>query len=218
MTRLKTDAFVSLRRPNRLRRPHARREDARPAPGLHAGRRAPSRPGSSRAGSRPGSRAAGPGRSRGRARRTPAPPAATRGILSRRAAVREGRPSPEGGPRPASAPAGTRSPPSSGRAATTSARTVTTDSDPAGPPRRRCRRRRRRGNSRRGDAGSGRWGGEWYGTRNSNRNLGIRMLSRQTTGALRGERLPRRPRARWRPGASSDPGRPRSRGRQAARV
>ena len=56
MTRLKTDAFVSLRRPNRLRRPHARREDARPAPGLHAGRRAPSRPGSSRAGSRPGSR------------------------------------------------------------------------------------------------------------------------------------------------------------------
>ena len=63
--RLKTDAFVSLRRPNRLRRPHARRGPtarARPA------RRAGARPGNARARAardRPGSRG-GTRRARGR--------------------------------------------------------------------------------------------------------------------------------------------------------
>ena len=70
MTRLKTDAFVSFRRPNRLRRPHARRGGraprARPArgPARHPAARARAARAAARA------RAAGPSRSRGRARRT----------------------------------------------------------------------------------------------------------------------------------------------------
>ena len=192
MTRLKTDAFVSLRRPNRLRRPHARREDARPAPGLHAGRRAPSRPGSSRAGSRPGSRGGAESLSR---------PGSSR--LRRLQPRREDSLAARGGARGSSL-SGVRGRPATGFGASrheepsefgASGDDFGSDGHAGGPggpaasALQKAQKARELAARRRRERQMGGCGTE-HG--NSNRNLGVRMLSRQTTGALRGERLPRR--------------------------
>ena len=159
MTRLKTDAFVSLRRPNRLRRPHARREDARARARPARGPARTQPPGLEPRGQPPGL-----------ARRGRVALAAGLVALRRLQPRREDSLAARGGARGSSL-SGVRGRPATGFGASrheepsefgASGDDFGSDGhagDPAGPQRRRCRRRRRRGNSRRGDAGSGRWGG-----------------------------------------------------------